>query len=112
MNGMLLLDGRTQSVIEESVPEEGVLNGLVSFFSVFADPTRIKILSALSVSELCVTDLARVLKMYQTTISHQLRFLKGNGIVRTERHGKVIFYRLSNDVVGEVLLHGVEFLGY
>lgn len=80
-------------------------------FSVFADYTRIKILSALAISELCVTDLSRILDLNQTTVSHQLRFLKSAGIVRCCRQGKVIFYSLTNDSINDVLLKGIEFLG-
>ncbi len=108
----LLLDGRTQTLIEDYVPEGEILDGLVSFFSVFSDSTRLRILSALAITELCVTDLSFVLGINQTTVSHQLRFLKNLGIVRSNRVGKVIFYSLSNDTVNDVLLKGVEFLGY
>ncbi len=108
----LLLDGRTQSLIENYVPEGEILEGLVSFFSVFADQTRLRILSALAITELCVTDISLVLELNQTTVSHQLRFLKNIGIVKCSRVGKVIFYSLSNDTVNDVLLKGVEFLGY
>ena len=89
----LLLDGRTQSLIENYVPEGEILEGLVSFFSVFADQTRLRILSALAITELCVTDISLVLELNQTTVSHQLRFLKNIGIVKCSRVGKVIFYR-------------------
>lgn len=108
----LLLDGRTQTLIEDYVPEGEILDGLVGFFSVFSDSTRLRILSALAITELCVTDLSFVLGINQTTVSHQLRFLKNLGIVRSNRVGKVIFYSLSNDTVNDVLLKGVEFLGY
>ena len=109
---MLLLDARTQSLVEDYVPQGEILEGLVTFFSVFADATRLRILSALAITELCVTDLSRVLQINQTTVSHQLRFLKNIGIVRSSRIGKVIFYSLSNDTVNDILLKGVEFLGY
>ncbi|MGN1235656.1 MAG: ArsR/SmtB family transcription factor [Christensenellaceae bacterium] len=112
MSEMLLLDRRTQSLIETSLPDEENVEKLVCFFNVFSDPTRLKILIALSITELCVTDLARVLKMNQTTISHQLRFLKGNGAVVTKRYGKVVFYSVSEKVVGDMLNYGVDFLGY
>lgn len=108
----LLLDGRTQTLIENYVPEGEILEELVSFFSVFADQTRLRILSALAITELCVTDISLVLELNQTTVSHQLRFLKNIGIVKSSRVGKVIFYSLSNDTVNDVLLKGVEFLGY
>ena len=81
------------------------------FFSVFADYTRVKILSALAISELCVTDISRILDLNQTTVSHQLRFLKSAGIVKCCRQGKVIFYSLTNDSINDVLLKGIEFLG-
>ena len=68
-------------------------------------------LSALAISEMCVTDLSRVLDINQTTVSHQLRLLKNLGIVKSERSGKIIFYSLVNDLVNDVMLKGVEFLG-
>lgn len=111
MTQTLLLDKRTQSLVEDYVPQGEVLEGVVCFFSVFADYTRIKILSALAISEMCVTDLSRVLKINQTTLSHQLRYLKSAGIVRCERQGKIIFYSLTDDSINDVILKGVEFLG-
>jgi ArsR family transcriptional regulator len=108
----LLLDKRTQGMAEEYIPSGEILDGIVCFFSVFSDPTRVRILSALAISEMCVTDISRVLELNQTTVSHQLRFLKNVGIVQCKRQGKIIFYSLINDTVNDVLLKGVEFLGY
>ena len=62
---MLLLDKRTQAMVESYIPSGDTLEGLVCFFSVFADGTRLRILSALAVTELCVTDLARLLRIHQ-----------------------------------------------
>ena len=112
MSETLLLDIRTQSLIEGCVPSGEVLSSLVKFFSVFSDATRLKILSALSISEMCVTDLSLVLGINQTTVSHQLRYLKDAGIVEMQRHGKIIFYATKGSIVGDVLLKGVEFLGF
>lgn len=109
---MLLLDKRTQAMVESYIPSGDTLEGLVCFFSVFADGTRLRILSALSVTEMCVTDLARVLRIHQTTVSHQLRLLKNLGMVRGSRCGKVIFYSLRGDAVNDVLRKGAEFLEY
>lgn len=112
MTETLLLDKRTQNLVEGYVPAGEILQSLVRFFSIFSDGTRLRILSALAISEMCVTDISRVLDINQTTVSHQLRFLKDVGMVRTDRHGKIIFYSVMNDVVNDVLLKGVEFLGY
>ena len=111
MTQTLLLDRRTQDLIEDYVPKGEVLEGVVCFFSVFADYTRIKIMSALAISELCVTDISRILDINQTTVSHQLRVLKSAGIVRSCRQGKIVFYSLANDSINDVILKGVEFLG-
>ena len=112
MEDTLLLDRRTQTLVEDYVPEGEILEGIVRFFSIFADATRVRILSALAITEMCVTDISRVLDINQTAVSRQLRFLKNVGIVKASRLGKVIFYSLKNDTVNDVLLKGVEFLGY
>ena len=111
MSQMLLLDKRTHELIQDYVPQGEILEGIVCFFSVFADYTRVRILSALAISELCVTDLSRILDVNQTTVSHQLRYLKSAGIVRCYRQGKIIFYSLTSDSINDVLLKGIEFLG-
>lgn len=111
MQDTMLLDRRTKDLVLEYVPQGDVLNSIVCFFSIFADSTRVRMLSALAISEMCVTDLSRVLEINQTTVSHQLRLLKNLGIVKSERCGKIIFYSLVNDTVNDVMLKGVEFLG-
>ena len=111
MKQMLLLDKRTQSLIEDYVPQGEILEGVLCFFSVFSDYTRVKILTALAISELCVTDLSRILNINQTTVSHQLRFLKSAGMVKSVRQGRIVFYSLTSDAINDVILKGIEFLG-
>ena len=94
------------------VPQGEILEQLVCFFTIFSDYTRLKILSALAISEMCVSDLTKLLKLNQTTVSHQLRLLKNLNAVKTSRQGKIIFYSLRNETLNDVLLKGVEFLGY
>ena len=109
---LMLLDKRTQSLVTGYVPTDEMLFDLVKFFSIFSDITRLKMLSALAISEMCVTDLSTILSINQTTVSHQLRLLKNLGAVMQRRQGKVIFYSLRNELLNDVLLKGVEFLGY
>ena len=108
----VLLDRRTQGMVEDYVPSGEMLDELVCFFTIFADYTRLKMISALAISPMCVSDLSRILKLNQTTVSHQLRLLKSLNAVKTERQGKVIFYSLKNELINDLLLKGVEFLGY
>ena len=107
-----LLSKKSRELIEDYVPQGDILDELVCFFSIFSDYTRIKMVSALAISEMCVSDLSKVLKLNQTTVSHQLRLLKNLNAVKTKRQGKIVFYSLRNDALNDVLLKGVEFLGY
>ena len=72
------------------------VEGLAETFSVLGDPTRVRILDALSHGELCVCDLAAVLKLSQSAVSHQLRLLRGLRLVRPRRDGRVVFYSLDD----------------
>lgn len=108
----VLLDKRLQDLVTDYVPQGEILDDLVCFFSIFSDYTRLRIISALSISEMCVSDLSVLLKLNQTTVSHQLRLLKDLNAVKTKRQGKVIFYSLRNEALSDILLKGVEFLGY
>jgi len=108
----VLLDKRLQDLVEDYVPRGEILDDLVCFFSIFSDYTRLRLISALSISEMCVSDIASLLKLNQTTVSHQLRLLKDLNAVKTKRQGKVVFYSLRNDSLSDILLKGVEFLGY
>ena len=69
---------------------------LADTFSVLGDPTRVRILDALSHGELCVCDLAAVLRLSQSAVSHQLRLLRGLRLVRPRRDGRVVFYSLDD----------------
>jgi ArsR family transcriptional regulator len=109
---ILLLDNKIRNEIMRYMPSCEVLQGLVDFFSIFSDTTRIRIVSALAISEMCVNDISNVLGINQTTVSHQLKTLKSVGAVRGKRQGKIIFYSIANEVVNEVMLDGVKYLGY
>lgn len=94
--------------VEQVMPDEGQLLDLAEFFKVFGDSTRIKILYVLSQSEMCVCDIATLLQMGQSAISHQLRVLKQMRLVKFRRDGKTIFYSLSDGHIETILAQGME----
>lgn len=96
--------------VQQSVPDEEVLYDLAELFKVFGDSTRIKILYVLFESEMCVCDIAQLLNMNQSAISHQLRVLKQSQLVKYRRDGKTVFYSLADDHVRTILGTGMEHL--
>lgn len=96
-----------QKVLEK-MPEENLLSELADFYKVFGDATRIKILCVLLESEMCVCDLAAVLGMTQSAISHQLRVLKQMKLVKNRREGKTVFYSLADGHIQLIISQGME----
>ena len=94
--------------VEGVMPDEQQLLDLSEFFKVFGDSTRIRILFVLFEAEVCVCDLAAVLSMTQSAISHQLRILKQNKLVKCRREGKSVFYSLADDHVRSIIAQGRE----
>ena len=90
------------------LPEETELYDLAELFKVFGDSTRIRILFVLFGSEVCVCDLAELLSMTQSAISHQLRILKQSGLVKSRREGKSVFYSLADEHVRTIIAQGQE----
>ena len=95
-------------IVNEKRPEETELYDLAELFKVFGDSTRIRILYVLFEAEVCVCDLAQALNMTQSAISHQLRILKQNKLVKNRREGKSIFYSLADDHVRSIIAQGRE----
>ena len=102
-NSYLSADPETIRQIDEKMPPEEELQDLAEFFKVFGDATRLKILSVLLCSEMCVYDIATLLGMSQSAISHQLRVLKQMDLVKNRRDGKTIFYALADDHIITIL---------
>lgn len=110
MQKVLFLQEKQQQDIINYMPKDSTLTKLADFFSVFADATRIKILTALCMCEMCVNDLSVMLNMNQTTVSHQLKLLKQNGAVTCSRVGKIIYYSITDARINDVMLNGVDYL--
>ena len=94
--------------VESELPPEEDLYDLADLFKVFGDTTRVKILYVLRCSDMCVCDLAQSLQMTQSAISHQLRILKQNKLVKSRREGKSVFYSLADDHVRTIVDQGRE----
>ncbi len=89
-------------------PADEVLYDLAELFKVFGDSTRIKILYAMFETELCVNDIARLLNLSQSSVSHQLRILKTSKLVKFRREGKSVFYSLDDEHIKLILSMGME----
>lgn len=95
-------------VVRDTMPEETELYDLAELFKVFGDSTRIRILFVLFEAEVCVCDLAEVLHMTQSAVSHQLRILKQAKLVSARREGKSVFYSLADEHVRTMIAQGRE----
>ena len=96
--------------VMQAMPGEEELYDLAELFKIFGDSTRIKILYALFEAEMCVCDIAQLLNMNQSAISHQLRVLKQSQLVKFRREGKTVFYSLADGHVRTILSQGMEHL--
>jgi len=96
------------SAVAKKIPDARRINGMSDFLKAFADPTRMKILLSLSVSEICVCDISSLLSMQQSAVSHQLKVLKMYNLVKTRRDGKTVYYSLADDHVEQILKLGME----
>lgn len=100
-----------QNIVEKvsrEMPSEDTLYDLTELFRIFGDSTRMRILYALSASEMCVCDIALLLGMTQSAISHQLKALKNTRLVKSRREGKTVFYALADSHVHTIIDQGLE----
>lgn len=94
--------------VRRELPADETLYDLAELFKIFGDSTRIKILYALFEAEMCVCDIARLLNMTQSAISHQLRLLKQSKLVKSRRDGKTVYYSLADEHVRSIVAQGME----
>lgn len=94
--------------VKAQMPEEATLYDLADFFKVLGDSTRVRIMWALDTHEMCVCDMAVLLNMTKSAISHQLRQLRQTNLVRSRREGKNVFYSLADDHVKDIFEKGME----
>lgn len=107
-NGYLILTPQEAAKVEEKLPPTEEMQDLAEFFKVFGDSTRLKILLALLCREMCVNDIALLLGMTQSAISHQLRILKQMDLVKNRREGKTILYAPADAHIVSILSQGLD----
>ena len=106
------VDAEKVGQIKEQILADEMIYEIADFFKIFGDSTRLKILFALEKGEICVGDLAEALSLSQSSISHQLRILRQNNIVKFRKAGKVVYYSLDDDHVGNLLNQSLEHLNH
>jgi len=93
--------------VEKTMPKEEIIYELADFFKILGDTTRMRILSALFQEEMCVYDIANLLKMTQSAISHQLRVLKQGRFVKHRKEGKIVYYSLEDEHIKHIVEQGM-----
>jgi DNA-binding transcriptional ArsR family regulator len=94
--------------VRATQPNPSTVERLTEIFKALGDPTRVRLLSALATAELCVCDLAALLSLSESAVSHQLRLLRSLRLVRARRDGRMVFYRLDDDHIVRLLAQGRE----
>ena len=94
--------------VKGKMPDDELIYDMAEFFKVFADSTRMKIIYALLENELCVCDIANIVKTTQSAISHQLRILKQSKLVKYRKEGKVVYYSLDDEHICQIAKKGRE----
>lgn len=107
MNNIVIDEDKVSKVQNELLKEDTLID-IAELFKVFADSTRMKIINTLLDNELCVSDIAYLLSMAQSAISHQLRILKSAKLVKSHKKGKVVYYKISDDHVKIIFNIGKE----
>lgn len=107
-NAYLQVNEEMVNKVRETMPPEEEMQDLAEFYRVFGDATRLKILYVLLCSEMCVYDIANLIGMSQSAVSHQLRILKQMDLVKNRREGKTIFYALADAHIVTILSQGLD----
>ena len=105
-----VLHKETVEAVKPDMPCEKVISDVSEFFKIFSDTTRIQILWALSKSDMCVCDIAFLLNITKSAVSHQLKILRDYNLVKSQRNGKEVIYSLSDSHVKDILEKAVEHL--
>ncbi len=110
MPEFLMLSERRKNEILGYLPSDSEITKLADYFQNFSDFTRLKIITCLSLCDMCVGDISNLLNINQTTVSHQLKILKDQGLVNYRREGKILLYSLTEKSISDVMMYAVDYL--
>lgn len=105
---LVYIDAASVRAARTGMPGDRMVKALAETFSALSDPTRIRIISALGEQELCVIDLARFLGLTGSAVSHQLRLLRGQRLVKYRKEGKIAYYSLDDDHIRNLMEEGIK----
>lgn len=91
------------NIVLENLPAEDDIADVADIFSILGDPTRIRILAAIRIKELCVGDIAALMEISQSGVSHQLRLMKKSRIIKARREGKLVYYSLNDEHISQLM---------
>ncbi len=103
-----LINEAKVAAVRNAMPPEGILLRLAETFRLLGDPTRVRILHALSLEELCVCDIASLLGTTKSAISHQLRLLRSLRVVKYRKDGRIVYYSLDDSHVRNLLMESIN----
>ena len=101
--GITAIDKERVEKVEKNLPEEERVVEMAGFFQAFSDPTRLRIILALAIEELCVCDITAVAGVSVSAVSHQLRYLRNLNVVKKRKQGKMVYYSLKDEHIREVI---------
>jgi len=101
---------RAVARVQKDMPDNSSFYGISNLFKILADSTRLKILWALSIEEMCVGDLATLVGMTNSSISHQLKPLRLANLIKYEKQGRTVYYSISSEYVKDVIVKGHEYI--
>jgi len=102
------IDAASVGAARKAMPGDRMVRALAETFGALSDPTRVRIITALAEQELCVFDLSRLLGLTGSAISHQLRLLRGQRLVKYRKEGKIAFYSLDDDHIRNLMVECVK----
>ena len=105
------MDAARVTAAGKTLPASDIVNALAETFRSLSDPTRVRIIAALARQELCVFELADLLRLTSSAVSHQLRLLRGQKLVKYRREGKIAYYALDDDHIRNLFAEGVRHVG-